>query len=70
MIEIIGWIATLGTLSSFAVKDMWKLRLINSIASVVWVLYALLKSDYPILAINASVILMHVYWFYKNKSNE
>ena len=67
MIEIIGWIATIGTLVSFAVKDMWKLRLINSIASVVWIVYALLKLDYPILVINTSVILMHLYWFYTNR---
>jgi hypothetical protein len=67
MIEIIGWIATAGTLLSFAVKDMWKLRLINSIASVVWIVYALLKLDYPILVINTSVILMHLYWFYTNR---
>lgn len=70
MIEIIGWIATAGTLLSFAVKDMWKLRLINSIASVVWILYALLKLDYPILVINASVIVMHLYWFYKNNNGK
>jgi hypothetical protein len=67
MIELIGWIATAGTLLSFAVKEMWKLRLINSIASVVWVIYAVLKSDYPIIVINASVILMHLYWFYTNR---
>jgi hypothetical protein len=70
MIEIIGWIATAGTLLSFAVKDMWKLRLINSIASVVWIVYALLKLDYPILVINASVIVMHLYWFYKNNNGK
>ena len=67
MIELIGWIATAGTLLSFAVKEMWKLRLINSIASVVWVIYAVLKSDYPIIVINTSVILMHLYWFYTNR---
>jgi len=68
MIELIGWIATAGTLLSFAVKEMWKLRLINSIASMVWIVYALLKVDYPIIVINASVILMHLYWFYKNRN--
>ncbi len=67
MIELIGWIATAGTLLSFAVKEMWKLRLINSIASMVWIVYAVLKSDYPIIVINASVILMHLYWFYTNR---
>jgi hypothetical protein len=67
MIEILGWIATAGTLLSFAVKDMWKLRLINGSASIVWVVYGILKMDNPIIVINASVILMHLYWFYKNR---
>jgi hypothetical protein len=67
MIEILGWIATAGTLLSFAVKDMWKLRLINGSASIVWVIYGILKMDNPIIVINTSVILMHLYWFYKNR---
>lgn len=67
-IEIIGWIATIGTLLSFAVKDMYKLRLINSAASMVWILYGILKIDNPIIVINTSVILMHLYWFYKNRN--
>ena len=66
MIEIIGWIATIGTLLSFAVKDMYKLRLINSAASMVWIVYGILKVDNPIIVINSAVIVMHLYWFYKN----
>ena len=66
VIEIIGWIATIGTLLSFAVKDMYKLRLINSAASIVWIVYGILKVDNPIIVINSAVIVMHLYWFYKN----
>jgi len=66
MIEIIGWIATIGTLLSFAVKDMWRLRLINGLASIVWIVYGVLKVDNPIIVINSAVIIMHLYWFYKN----
>lgn len=67
MIEFIGWVATMCTLISFAVKDMWKLRLINAIASMIWVVYGVMKSDNPIIVINTSVILMHLYWFYTNR---
>ncbi len=66
LIETLGWIATTGTLLSFAVKDMWKLRLINGLASILWVIYGILKIDNPIIVINISVIIMHLYWFYKN----
>ena len=67
VIETLGWIATAGTLVSFAVKDMWKLRLINGSASIIWIVYGFIKIDNPIIVINASVILMHLYWFYKNR---
>ncbi len=66
LIETLGWIATAGTLLSFAVKDMWKLRLINGLASILWVIYGILKIDNPIIVINTSVIIMHLYWFCKN----
>jgi len=66
LIETLGWIATAGTLLSFAVKDMWKLRLINGLASIVWIVYGILKVDNPIIVINSAVIVMHLYWFYKN----
>lgn len=67
-IEIIGWIATIGTLLSFAVKDMRNLRLINGAASVIWIVYGILKMDNPIIVINSAVIVMHLYWFYKNRN--
>lgn len=67
MIETLGWIATIGTLVSFAVKDMYKLRLINGLASIVWIVYGILKMDNPIIVINTSVIIMHLYWFYTNR---
>ena len=66
IIETLVWIATIGTLLSFAVKDMWKLRLINGLASIVWIVYGILKVDNPIIVINSAVIIMHLYWFYKN----
>lgn len=66
IIEIIGWIATIGTLLSFAVKDMRNLRLINAAASMIWIVYGILKADNPIIVINSAVIVMHLYWFYKN----
>ena len=45
---------------------MYKLRLINAAASMVWIVYGILKADNPIIVINSAVIVMHLYWFYKN----
>jgi hypothetical protein len=71
IIEIIGWLATITILISFTIKkDMRLLRKINAIGTILWLVYGLLKYDLPLIGVNTSVLLIHLYWFYKNKSNE
>lgn len=65
MVTYIGWVAMLGTLASFWFKDASKLRLVNAAACAVWIVYAVARVDYPIIAINLAVILTHLYWFYE-----
>jgi hypothetical protein len=52
---------------SFAIQDVRKLRIINMIGSMLWIAYGFLKQDNPIIFVNISIILMHTYWFIKNK---
>jgi hypothetical protein len=66
MIEIIGWIGIVCTLISFGVKDMRKLRYINGIGCIVWIVYGVLKEDTPIFVINICILFMHLYWFWNN----
>jgi len=67
MIEALGWIATAVVVGSFAIQDVRKLRIINMIGSILWIAYGFLKQDNPIIFVNISIILMHTYWFIKNK---
>ena len=67
MIEVLGWIATAVVVGSFAIQDVRKLRIINMIGSMLWIAYGFLKQDNPIIFVNLSIILMHTYWFIKNK---
>jgi hypothetical protein len=67
MIDILGWIATAVVVGSFAIQDVRKLRMINMIGSMLWIAYGFLKQDNPIIFVNISIILMHTYWFIKNK---
>ena len=66
-IEILGWIATAGTLISFTMNDMVKLRLIGGSFAILWVMYGFLKMDNPIIVINSSIVMIHLYWFYTNR---
>ncbi len=67
MIETLGWIATAVVVGSFGIQDQRKLRIVNMTGSVLWLGYGFLKQDNPIIFVNISIMVMHTYWFIKNK---
>ena len=69
MIDALGWIATAIVVCSFAIQDVRKLRMINMSGSLLWIAYGFLKQDNPIIFVNISIILMHTYWFIKNRKS-
>ena len=62
-IDILGWVATGAVVVSFTVKDMWQLRVVNSIGALLWIIYGGLKQDYPIVVVNAMILIAHFIWF-------
>jgi hypothetical protein len=67
MIETLGWIATAVVVGSFGIQNQRKLRIVNMTGSILWLGYGFLKQDNPIIFVNISIIVMHTYWFIKNK---
>ena len=67
MIELLGYVATAVVVGSFAIQDVRKLRLTNTIGSLLWIAYGFLKQDNPVIFVNISIALMHAYWFIKNR---
>lgn len=67
MIETLGWIATAIVVGSFGIQDQRKLRIVNMSGSILWLGYGFLKQDNPIIFVNISIMVMHTYWFIKNK---
>ncbi len=70
MIDLLGFVASLIVLISFTVKDMIKLRVINSIGSVVWIAYGCLINNTPTIFVNVAVLTIHTWWFIKNHSKK
>ena len=66
-IDILGWVATGAVVVSFTVKDMWKLRAVNSLGTFLWLIYGGLKQDYPLLVVNILILLAHADWFRKQR---
>lgn len=62
---ILGYLASTITLLSFLMKDIRKLRIINIVACVLFVIYGCLNKDVPIIIVNIAVALAHLYYLKK-----
>ena len=67
MIDIIGYIGMALILYSFTIENMYKLRLVNSIGSIVWIVYGLGIMAGPTILVNSCVLCIHTYWFIKHR---
>jgi len=67
MIDISGYIGTVLILYSFTIENIYKLRLINSIGSVFWIIYGIGISAGPTILVNSCVLCIHTYWFIKKR---
>ena len=60
-IEIFGWIGSGLLIVSLLQSKMLVLRIVNSIASAMLVLYNVLVETWPMVAMNAAVILINAW---------
>ena len=72
VIEIIGYLAPAFLVLSFLFKDIFKLRLINSVGCVCFIIYGILISAYPVVIANAIIVCINMYhlFFSKKKISE
>ena len=69
MIELIGYIGMGLTLISFTIDDMSKLRIVNLIGSLFWIVYGIGIGAGPTIGVNTIVVGIHSVWLYKNRKN-
>jgi phosphotransferase system glucose/maltose/N-acetylglucosamine-specific IIC component len=66
MVTLLGYIATLTTMVSFLISDMFKLRVCNTFGCILWITYGIIKLDTPIILVNCLIMLIHLWWFVKH----
>lgn len=68
--EWVGYLASAALLISFSMKDVTKLRIINSVGCALFVAYGfMLQTAWPIVVTNAAIICLNLYYLTKgNKS--
>jgi hypothetical protein len=71
MTEIIGYIASLGVLISFMMKDMKWLRIINTIGCGLFILYGyMLHYSFPIIITNVCIVFINLYYLMKENTSK
>jgi hypothetical protein len=65
--EIIGLLGTLFVLLSFLMKDLKKVRIINIIGAVLFVVYGVLINAYSTWILNGVLIIIHIIFLTKRK---
>ncbi|MEJ6546738.1 MAG: uroporphyrinogen decarboxylase [Flavobacteriaceae bacterium] len=66
--EWVGYLAMTVLLVSFMMRNVTKLRIINSVGCLFFVVYGLLISQYPIVITNLAIILINFYYLFLKKN--
>jgi len=67
LVDIIGYAAMIALMISFTVKDIKKLRIINTIGCILFVIYGFMLNSWPIIITNAFITVVNLYYLFKSK---
>ncbi|MBQ9494406.1 MAG: YgjV family protein [Treponema sp.] len=70
IIEIVGYIGSSIVLLSFLMTSVVKLRLVNSLGSLVFMTYALIIRSYPTALMNMCLVLINMHFLWKMRHTE
>ena len=65
IIELIGYIGSFLVLVSFLMTSVFKLRIVNTIGSLIFMIYALIIKSYPTAIMNFCLVLINVHFLWK-----
>ncbi len=68
-IELVGYTASLIILISFILKDVTKLRIVNTVGCIFFVAYGFLlnPTSWPIIITNVAIIIVNLYYLLSPK---
>lgn len=66
-VELLGYAAMGFVGLSFVLKDVIKLRLINAIGCVLFVIYGFFIGSVPVMVMNLFVVSLNFYFVFKNR---
>jgi hypothetical protein len=66
--EYSGYAASALVLVSFLMKDLLKLRIINSAGCLLFILYGILLGSVPVIVTNVAIVLINLFYLIRSKS--
>lgn len=66
-IELLGYLAMITVAGSFLLKDVLKLRLVNAVGAVLFVIYGFLIGSVPVIGLNVFVAGVNAYYILKGR---
>lgn len=67
--EWIGYLASFFVAISFFMKNIITLRIVNTVGCVVFIIYGVLIDSWPVIATNAIIVGVNVYYLFINKTS-
>lgn len=67
-IECLGYFASILVAISFLMKSMYKLRLVNTVGAICFVIYAVAIRAFPVALINFFIVCVNIYYLVKKKT--
>lgn len=65
--EVIGYVASFLVLTSFLMKDIKKLRIVNIFGCAAFIMYGVFSAALPVIITNGVIVLINLYYLLKNK---
>lgn len=65
LIEAFGYLGSALVLVSFLMVSVFKLRVVNSIGSIIFTIYAFIIHSYPTAIMNACLVMINIYYLTK-----
>ncbi len=71
IIEMVGYLGSFLVLVSFLMVSVVKLRIVNTVGSLIFMIYALIIKSYPTAIMNFFLVLINLHFLYRlNKKDE
>lgn len=67
MYELIGTLASVLVLISFLMRGEKKIRIINIIGAIMFVIYGILINAFSVWFLNGALILIHIYYLIRSQ---